>query len=267
MPELHFISYGGGAPKYYQCLNNLCMSVDKTKIFNTIRGYTDKSLRDDHECPGFWSNHGEFIAKCEANKERGFGYWLWKPYLTKKRLSEIAEGDILVYMDAGCIFNPDGIPRLFQYVDMVNNHPTGTLGFLHNKEWTLDRPEGLLEEEFTKRDMFDWFYPDGDYEFARNRTQMIGGIFMIRKCPTSVSLVDKWYNACQNYDILRDEPNIGPKLPKFREHRHDQSAWSIIRHDAGSILIDNEVYFGGKWQSQEALKYPFWAFQMPHKIR
>ena len=48
--------------------------------------------------PEFWNNHSEFIL---ANK-RGYGYWLWKPYLIMKTLEQMNDNDILVYADCGC---------------------------------------------------------------------------------------------------------------------------------------------------------------------
>ena len=37
---------------------------------------------------------------------RGYGYWIWKPYIVSKMMSRLNDGDILVYTDAGtqCIY-------------------------------------------------------------------------------------------------------------------------------------------------------------------
>ena len=45
----------------------------------------------------------------EQNKKifsykRGAGLWLWKPYIIKKALSKINQGDYLFYSDAGTIY-------------------------------------------------------------------------------------------------------------------------------------------------------------------
>ena len=31
--------------------------------------------------------------------QRGFGYWLWKPYIILRKLEELNDNDILVYID------------------------------------------------------------------------------------------------------------------------------------------------------------------------
>ena len=51
----------------------------------------------------------EFLTKNELilSRQRGAGYWLWKPYFIAKTLREVQEGDIVFYSDAGSRFiNP-----------------------------------------------------------------------------------------------------------------------------------------------------------------
>ena len=35
---------------------------------------------------------------------KGAGYWLWKPYFINKVLSEVNDGDVVFYVDAGNVF-------------------------------------------------------------------------------------------------------------------------------------------------------------------
>ena len=35
------------------------------------------------------------------SKEKGLGYWLWKPYIIFEALKNVNENDIIVYIDAG----------------------------------------------------------------------------------------------------------------------------------------------------------------------
>ena len=48
----------------------------------------------------FWENHSSFIE----NNKKGYGYWLWKPYIIKKTLEKMKKGDILLYLDVKLIF-------------------------------------------------------------------------------------------------------------------------------------------------------------------
>ena len=265
--KFHFITYGGGAPKYKACMDELLTQVKHSGVFNSITGYTDVDLRS---MPEFWSKHGQFIERCQTEGKRGFGYWIWKPFLTMHELTKMNDNDILVYMDGGCMLNLRGIPRLQDYFRMVTTHESGSIGFKHNLEWTPRDPyRGLLEEEWTKADMFDKLVgtmPSSEIAKIAKTPQLIGGIFVIRKCAKTVNSVKSWYEACCDYTILADEPNVKTNKSCFREHRHDQSAWSIVRKLDGSLLLDNEVYFGPRWNSVRAINAPFWLFQKPHKV-
>ena len=96
--KLHFITFGGGSENYYQAVERLCGQVKSLEIFDSITGYTDKDIKSDEV---FWNKHKNFII----NNKRGYGYWIWKPYLILKKLKEINDNDILLYLDCGCEIN------------------------------------------------------------------------------------------------------------------------------------------------------------------
>ncbi len=70
-------------------------------LFNKIYSFTEQDLINDSD---FWNKHKDFILK----NKRGYGYWVWKPYLISKILKEINDNDILLYLDAGCELNVNG---------------------------------------------------------------------------------------------------------------------------------------------------------------
>jgi hypothetical protein len=41
---------------------------------------------------------------------RGFGFWLWKPFLIRNVLDQIADGDIVVYVDSTMVFERSILP-------------------------------------------------------------------------------------------------------------------------------------------------------------
>lgn len=73
-----FITFGAGDEKYYEAGNFLIKEVESLNIFDKSILYTDKDLKTDQE---FWPKHSNFIE----NNKKGYGYWLWKPYLIKKQ--------------------------------------------------------------------------------------------------------------------------------------------------------------------------------------
>lgn len=47
----------------------------------------------------------------------------------------------------------------------------------------------------------------------------------------------------------------------FKDNRHDQSVFSIIRKKYNSIILNDETCFVS-YGNEESLKYPFWATRL-----
>lgn len=93
--------------------------------------------------------------------------------------------DILVYADAGCFMNKDGKARLLEYFDILNVNET-----IGNISFQMDH----LEELFTKMDIFDYY--DANNPSITKTGQIVGGIFVLRKCQHTTELIDKLYDGC-----------------------------------------------------------------------
>jgi hypothetical protein len=170
--------------------------------------------------------HKDFI---NLNK-RGFGYWLWKPYLVLHTLHNINDDDIIIYADAGCEFNKKYKNRLMDYIDIVNNSDYGILSFQMQYE----------EKVWTKMDTALAIYKPTDFHLL-NTGQLYGGIFLLRKCPHSLFLVKLWYELSCNYHLIDDSPSVAPNNKTFIEHRHDQSIFSLLRKKYGTSILPNET--------------------------
>lgn len=69
--------------------------------------------------------------------QRGSGYWIWKPYLILKKLEEISDADIVIYVDAGCELNNKGLSRFDEYINMANKNGNLAFQLCHaEKTWT-----------------------------------------------------------------------------------------------------------------------------------
>jgi hypothetical protein len=107
MPKFVFITFGGPTANFHNAVNRICQEAKNFDLFDEIYGYTENDLKSDYN---FWINHGDFI---ERNR-RGYGYWIWKPYLIKKKLNELNNGDFLIYADCGCEINKNGKKKIFR---------------------------------------------------------------------------------------------------------------------------------------------------------
>ena len=179
----HFITFGGGHEKYIDAGKRLVNQMRATGLFHDHELYTHIYLQNDKE---FWENHHEFIE----NNKRGYGYWIWKPYLIQKKLQQINEDDILVYVDSGCELNINGKKRLFEYIDMIDNNENnyGLISFQLND---------CLEKVWTKKAIIEHFNLDNS---ILNSNQFITGIIIIKKNHHSIKILNEW---CKNmkYDL------------------------------------------------------------------
>lgn len=222
MFKIVFITFGGPTVNYHNAVKRICKEASDFELFNEVYGYTEKDLQQNAQ---FWEKHGQFIT----NNQRGYGYWIWKPYLIQKKIEELNYGDFLIYADAGCKINKNGKQRFFEYIDILNNdiNQYGILSFqmLH------------LEKMYTKTAIFNWFNVDDN---IINSGQCIGGIQILKKTDHSVNIINKWVEN-MNYNLIND--NIQNEKNYFIENRHDQSIYSVIVKKYGSIKIPDETWF------------------------
>ncbi len=236
--QIHLLSFANR--NYYPALVRLEKQA-KEFNFDSITFITDEILQKDET---FWLKHGNFIKK----NERGFGYWIWKSYITLKKLQSLKENDILVYVDAGCELNSRGLSRFKEYLDMVKD-PPGILRFeLAQNEYC-----------FTKRSLIDFLQISQEHYESK---QLVGGIFILRKSKDVVELIKKWYQISQIYDLLNDTPSAN-NHPEFVEHRHDQSIFSILSKQHGCTIIPDETFF---FDIAQGKKFPILAMRNSQEI-
>lgn len=207
----HFITFGAGGQNYIDAGNRLVSQATSTGKFDSIRLFTDVDLRGDFE---FWSKHSEFILK----NPKGFGYWLWKPYLIKKMMDELADGDILLYLDCGC-----------EIYAKFANHFDNLFNIVKNDY--IIGSQVCIERRWNKMDLI--FELDMLEDRHMNGLQRQGGTNMFYVCDKTRDLVRRWYELACNYHFIDDSPSVLPNFPDFREHRHDQAIFSLLTKKMG----------------------------------
>jgi hypothetical protein len=205
------ITFGGGAQKYIDTAYRLNNELLQTKVFNEIIIYTDTNLKQDID---FWKIHGSFID----NNIRGYGYWLWKPYLIMKTMEQMNDNDILIYLDAGS--------------EIVNNEKTHEqiMSFVNkcNENDILYTLTGHDEKTYTKMDLIEYMKMNNDQ--IKNSIENQAGLIIIKKNTKMTDFIKEWYSTCihNNYHLLDDSVSIIPNDSSFIDHRHDQSIFSLL---------------------------------------
>ena len=181
---------------------------------------------------------------------RGAGYWIWKLYIIQKKLNEINENDILIYLDAGCSINSKGKKRLDEYIDMLNKSDEGIISF---------QISHLPEKHWTTKEIFQYFNVDINSDIA-NSGQIVGGIQVMKKNENLKKLLNQLQKVYDDNSLLvTDFYNKHNQMSYFKENRHEQSIFSIIRKLHNPIILEDETYFRNNWDNRNPEKYPFWA--------
>lgn len=238
--NIHFITFGSSG--YELAIKRICLEAGKFEIFDSITGYNHSNAFDTD----FKNNHMDFIA----TNRRLYGYGIWKPYIVLKELNKMKDGDILLYCDAGCELKNTGKKRMLEYINMVKESKVGILGFQLKH----------LERCWTKMDLIKHL---NTFE-ELNTAQVLSGIFFVRKCDTSVNLFKKWYEISHNYHLIDDSPSIIPNHSEFKEHRHDQSVFSLLCKTMGASYIPDETYIEENNKVIWKPEMPIWASRRRH---
>ena len=218
--QLHFLTFGGPTESYRAAVKRLNKEAETMNVFSSVTTLNDDDLKEHTQ---FWAKHGDYIL----SNPRGYGYWVWKPYLILEELNKIPDGDILLYTDAGCELNPFAKTRFFDLVKMtiakkiIGTHCIST------------------DDTYTK---YDTIFKMGmsDKPVLLRKNQMQTGCLMMVKCPEIMTLIRDWNDWMQDYHMIDDSPSVLPNGPQFVEHRHDQSVFNMLVKSRGLINYDVE---------------------------
>ena len=208
---IRFITFGGGGQGYIDAGHRLINQIGSLNLFDKTTLFTDTDLMNDKD---FWGQHGDFIKK----NKRGYGYWLWKPYIIKKTIDEMEDGDSLLYLDAGCevdIKKKTKISNLLRLVktELLIGTYAGYSSFFNEANWN-------------KMDLLVHLGMNRSGVLTSKQRQ--GGTNLFLVGPKTRQLVNKWYEVCCNYHLIDDSASVKKNTPGFREHRHDQSVFSLL---------------------------------------
>jgi hypothetical protein len=236
--KTYFVSFGT-SHNYYNSLQRIKREAENLKIFDEICVYTENDFDEE-----YLKLHGDFMK----NNKSGYGYWIWKSYFVKKTMERMDFNDILIFADCGChlVNNEIAINRLKSYIQLCDKVKFGNLSF----------QMCFPERQYTKMDVFEKL--DCMNENMLNSGQLVGGIFLLKKCEHTIQLINKYYELCSNYNLIDNSPSKLPNDPSYIDHRHDQSVFSILRKQMGTLTIPDETWFPN-FMSSEAQSKPILA--------
>lgn len=220
------------------------------RTFDYVRVYSEFDFSSELQ-----SQFGEYLQP----GVRGFGYWVWKPWIIKNELESLRDGDLLVYSDVGFTLRPEGRHRLGEYLDKATNSDLGILLFQAVRPGAESpvKDDGRsipawFDRYWTKADLLDYFDVRKSVEII-DTPQIQSGLIFIRKCKESVEFIDKWLEVFKfNMNLVDDSESMIKNYHGFREHRHDQSVLSLLGKIHRAETVSSSEFWIPKWWSSLA---------------
>jgi hypothetical protein len=192
--------------------------------------------------PDFYQTYQTYFY----TQSKGFGYYVWKPFMIEKTLEKLPENSYLFYIDVGCVVQSNGKKRLLEYIELLEASGKSVLGFqLEHKEKTWTKMDLLIRMNYTSEEQLNTF-------------QCLSGIILFKNTPDGRAFVRQWRTIMEEDIHWRDDsPSNAPNDPTFQEHRHDQSVYSILLKQYQGVILDDETWWPDKWD--QCTHYPFHA--------
>jgi hypothetical protein len=190
-------------------------------------GIKDAKLLFDEDLSKEFKEEHQYLFR----HKKGYGYYIWKPYIIIEELKKLKDDEILVYIDA------TDFPSA-SFFDHVLEH------FKTNDMMLVNRgygPHGL----WTKRDTF--VLMGCDNEDYWNKTQLEAGLICLRNNQFNIDFMNEWFSFCKNEQIISNSENQSglSNLDGFIDHRQDQSILTNlqIKHNLPHQRLSHDMVF------------------------
>jgi hypothetical protein len=160
-----------------------------------------------------------FKANPQFNpSQKGFGYWLWKPFLMIRSLKQLPPGGVLLYLDTD---------------NRLEVNCREVLLALHSRhDVILNLTNSAPAIERTKRDTFVAMHRDTS--FYHEQPQVEAGFISVKNTPRGCAFLEEWFSWCRQFSLISDEPSrLKPEHDEFCFHRHDQAVLNLLSFEPG----------------------------------
>lgn len=212
-----FVTFGD--TNYQQALIRIKAEAEQTGLFDDVWCYTPNDLPDS-------------LNAYAQEHRRGYGYWMWKPWIIKDALNRVGADGVVVYADAGCkVYGHSDWQRYFRI---------------------LEKKKGLFfiasgkNSHWCKRAVPEFFHISSRLWQYAQQTQ--GGFLLVKQN----DVIDRWCSLAEEHpELFTDVPadQKHKESPDFREHRHDQAVLTAC--------ICSSADFGALQLLPEKLEYKY----------
>jgi hypothetical protein len=236
--NIHLVSFGAPFHSFSRAHSRVLQNAENFGVFSSINLFSERDIFNF--CP-------EIIPyKKFLSSTRGYGYWMWKSFLVSRMMELSSDDDLICYADIGCTFNDAGIARFGEYCALTSEY--GSLCF----------DLGHLERAYTKMDTYKKIFPETLDHL--NTGQRCATTFLLKNTQDNRNIFEeiKKISVENNHFYITDVPSQEQNHEEFKEHRHDQSVFSLMSKKYKFYCIPDETYWAPNW-NVKGKDYPVWA--------
>lgn len=179
------------------------------------------------------------IFRQPEDPRRAWAWWAWKPAIIERALSELNDGDYLIYSDAGI----EVVDNLKYITDRMDQDV-----WLFGNLWE--------HAHWCKRDVIDFIWPQGTFG-----KQVQATVIAFRASSYSRMFVKAWLSYCLHPQLINDGPSLAKNHPEFREHRHDQAILTTLAYRQGILL-----HWWPAMYNDGAFTYEHWTYKDDYPV-
>ena len=228
MSKVIFISYANDAMAW--SLRRIGRQARRLGIFDEVILYTPADVPDYvREYPMF-------------KYPQGAGFWCWKPAMIYETLQRHDEGDIVVYVDAGCTLRKT--IQWSQYIRLMKRYDT--ICFQYDEEQPQWKNLGCTSSKlkhWTKKKTLEFNQEYFGRDDIGEICQILGGILFMKGKNNAV--LRQWKDLLfSNYELITNSLGEERKQepPEFVIHRHDQTLLTPLAvFDPDTLVLPETV--------------------------
>jgi len=98
----------------------------------------------------------------------------------------------------------------------------------------------------------------------REREMVAATALVLQAGPETLDLVREWESRMRDVSLIDDSPSPQGEHPEFRDHRHDQSIFTLLAYERALQRIPDETWFGDEWDGFR--HFPIHARRWRHSL-
>jgi hypothetical protein len=253
---IHLLVFGEGGFNLNRSAKRLAREARKSRLFASVTILDGKYL---NQFKDFWIPFNDFVKK---GAEKGYGHWAWKPFIIKNFINQIPSGEILMYLDAGCVLNfrnIESVSRFNYYINLVEEH--GSLAFrLVNGMYGAGHRINLTENNLGDPELIAHL----ECENFRDTNQIEANVILLKKNVRNLEFSEKWYFLCSQDNFFWLDDSRRRILARQKFYQFDQAIFSLLWKKSKFTTLDQETYFADNTFVDRGANYPIWT--MRHKF-